>query len=379
MINRIKHLIQNGEKINVEFKAAQGGVPQSIYETVCSFLNTKGGEIILGVDDHRSILGIDQEKIEKYKQDFTNGINNAQKIFPTAYLEIEEYTIDNKKILYINVPEGSQTYKCNGKFYLRNYDGDYDITKNQNLVSNLFLRKSSTYSENKVFPYMEMDDLNENVINTARQIAVNRNKNHPWRTMDNLSLLKSASLYVKDYTTQKEGFNLACVLLFGKDLTIHNVLPHYRTDVVFKQEDEIRYIDRLIVDTNLIDSYTLIMNFVEKHLPSPFYLEKDLRIDIRNAIFRELVVNTLMHREFSIQQYARLIISEKKILIENANRPRICGNLNPNNFRPYTKNPTIAKIFKEIGFAEELGSGVRNILKYSKTYFGTNPKFEDDT
>ena len=35
--------------------------------------------------------------------------------------------------------------------------------------------------------------------------------------------------------------------------------------------------------------------------------------------------------------------------------------------------------YKEIGFAEELGSGVRNILKYSKTYFGTNPKFEDDT
>ena len=28
---------------------------------------------------------------------------------------------------------------------------------------------------------------------------------------------------------------------------------------------------------------------------------------------------------------------------------------------------------QEIGYAEELGSGVRNIIKYSKAYFGLNP------
>ena len=168
MINRIKKLIKTGEKINVEFKSAQKGIPKSIYETVCSFLNTKGGEIILGVDDNKEIIGIPPEKIQKYKKEFTNELNNPEKIFPTVYLNIEEYTVNKKKILYINVPEDSQVYKCAGKFFLRNYEGDYNITKNQNLIAGLFIRKSSTYTENKVYPYMTMDDLNQDIINKVR-------------------------------------------------------------------------------------------------------------------------------------------------------------------------------------------------------------------
>jgi len=380
MINRIKKLIKTGEKINVELKTANGGLPKSLYESVCSFLNTKGGEIILGVEEKsKKIVGVPPEKINQYKKDFSSEINNPQKMFPTVYLCMEEYTIENKKVLYINIPEGSQAYKSVNRYYLRNYDGDYDITDNPNLMSGLFIRKSSTYTENTVYPYMTMDDLNQDIINKVRQMAVNRTKNHPWEAMDNLALLKSASLYRKDFATQNEGFTLACALLFGKDTTIQNILPHYRTDLIFKADKDVRYSDRDIVETNLIDSYDRIMRFVEKHLPSPFYLEKDVRIDIRNAIFRELAVNTLMHREFTLHNYARFIIEPDKIFVENANKPYICGNLKPNDFRPYTKNPTIAKIFKEIGYAEELGSGVRNIMKYSKEYFGSEPKFVDET
>ena len=44
---------------------------------------------------------------------------------------------------------------------------------------------------------------------------------------------------------------------------------------------------------------------------------------------------------------------------------------------PYPKNPVIASVFKEIGWAEELGSGVRNFVKYSKVYSGTIPEFID--
>lgn len=50
-----------------------------------------------------------------------------------------------------------------------------------------------------------------------------------------------------------------------------------------------------------------------------------------------------------------------------------------NNYSPYPKNPKIAGFFKEIGLADELGSGIRKIAKYTKIYSdGKDPLFRDD-
>ena len=46
-------------------------------------------------------------------------------------------------------------------------------------------------------------------------------------------------------------------------------------------------------------------------------------------------------------------------------------------FKPYAKNPAIAAVFKEIGFADSLGSGIRNLYKYTRMYSGADPKFEE--
>lgn len=42
---------------------------------------------------------------------------------------------------------------------------------------------------------------------------------------------------------------------------------------------------------------------------------------------------------------------------------------------PNLKNPIIASFFRNIGYAEQLGSGVRNLYKYSKYYSGKEPEF----
>lgn len=47
-------------------------------------------------------------------------------------------------------------------------------------------------------------------------------------------------------------------------------------------------------------------------------------------------------------------------------------------YEPYPKNPKIAKVFKEIGLADELGSGVRNMYKYTKIYSGGVPELKED-
>ena len=48
------------------------------------------------------------------------------------------------------------------------------------------------------------------------------------------------------------------------------------------------------------------------------------------------------------------------------------------NFTPYPKNPIIAKFFVNIGYADSLGSGVRNLYKYTKIYSNAEPNFEEN-
>ena len=54
----IGKMIAQGEGASIEFKKAMEKVPASLYETVVSFANTRGGYILLGVDDDGTVLGI---------------------------------------------------------------------------------------------------------------------------------------------------------------------------------------------------------------------------------------------------------------------------------------------------------------------------------
>jgi len=108
-------------------------------------------------------------------------------------------------------------------------------------------------------------------------------------------------------------------------------------------------------------------------------MEGDIRIDLREKIFREVVANHLIHREFTDAFPARLIIFRDRLVTENANNPVGSGPIDPNNFSPHPKNPAIVKFFQQLGRAEELGSGIRNIRKYLPFYSqGSKFTFEEE-
>ena len=92
---------------------------------------------------------------------------------------------------------------------------------------------------------------------------------------------------------------------------------------------------------------------------------------------REIISNLLMHRDFSSGYVSKFVIERDKITTENANLAHGHGNLNLKTFRPFAKNPPIAKGFREIGLADELGSGMRNSYKYTKMYSGGEPIFTE--
>lgn len=64
--------------------------------------------------------------------------------------------------------------------------------------------------------------------------------------------------------------------------------------------------------------------------------------------------------------------------VENANRATKEGFITVDNLEPNPKNPLIASFFRNIGYADQLGSGVRKLFKYSKYYSGKDPLFVED-
>lgn len=377
MPKRFEELIAQGEGISIEFKECKDALPKNVFETLCAFLNRFGGDIFLGLKDDGTIIGVDKDKSKKIRADFVSAMNNPQKIFPTVYLPVDEFELDGKTILHVYVPESSQVHNTNRRIFDRNEDGDFDITDNTDLVAAMYIRKQREYTENTVFPYATENDLKQDLIDRARIMATNRNPHHPWERMTNEEILRSAGLYKKNLQTGESGYTLACILLFGTDEAILSALPHHKTDAIYRVKETDRYDDRDDIRCNLIESYDRLMAFIEKHVDDKFYMENEIRVSARNKLFREVVANMLIHREYSNAYPAKLIIEKDCVRTENGNKARGLGAISLTDFVPYPKNPVIASVFKEIGWAEELGSGVRNIVKYSKVYSGTIPEFID--
>ena len=267
-----------------------------IFETVCSFSNRYGGYILLGIEDNGNVIGVNRKAVAEMKKNFVNMLNNPQKITPTLFLNLEEIETDGKLVLYVYVPVSSQVELCSDKVYDRIEEADVDITKSTDM-----------------------------------------------------EILKSAGLYDEDWRSGKRGFNLAAVLLFGRDDVIRSCAPGYVTDAILRKENLDRYDDRLMVDTNLIESF-------------------------RTWIAREIVSNILVYREYSSPFPAKIIIENDRIYTENWNKAMRHGHINPDNFTPYPKNPLLARFFVNIGRADKLGSGVRNLYKYTKIYSGGKPE-----
>jgi ATP-dependent DNA helicase RecG len=115
------------------------------------------------------------------------------------------------------------------------------------------------------------------------------------------------------------------------------------------------------------------------YLPEKFYLEGDQRKDLRELIFRELVGNMIVHREYTSAHTTELIIYKDRVEISNPNKPLFKGVLSLDTFSPYAKNPAIRKFFSEFRWTDELGSGVKNVKKYLKIYTnGAKPIFIED-
>jgi len=375
----VKTLLKKREKIRLEFKEARNAVPQNLFETVCAFLNHEGGSILLGVNNQGKVTGVDPEAVDQMSADISSLSNNQNKLSPPFLLFPSEVEIKGNKIIHLQVPASSQVHKSNGIIFDRSSDGDFRVTAPQS-IAEIYNRKRAHFTEGKIYPLIRQTDFKEGLLDKVRYLIKDNKSNHPWLGLSDDEFFRTSGLFRRDYQNGTEGFTLASVLLLGKDEVIKDILPHYKIDALVKIKDLDRYDDRLIIETNLIEAYNQLMEFVAKHLPDRFYLEGDTRISLRERIFREVIANLIAHREYTNAHSATFTIYKDRVEILNANNPNGSGPISIRNFLPFPKNPIISKFFVQIGRVEELGSGIINVNKYLRHYSpDSKPEFIEDS
>ena len=365
-------ILKQGESISTEFKRCKEGAKDDTYVSISSMLNRWGGDIFLGVEDDGTVSGVPKNSIRNFIKNIITMLGNPEIITPTVHLFPELFEYKGEQIIHIHVPESNQLHSYKGVYYDRIGDADIKM-KSSDVIALMFMRKLRIHTEETVYPTVTDDDLRYDLFPKIRQMAMNRRPKHPWEKMTDKEIIQSSGLYSQDPETKEWGYNLAAVLLLGKDNTIKRICAKYRTDALLMKVNTDRYDDRLVVTTNLIDSFDLLMEFAEKHLLDKFYVEDDARLSLRNIIAREMIGNTLMHREYLSPFRAKFVIDMDNMYTENANRPLRAGEITPENVEPDSKNPLIASFFANIGYADELGSGTRNLFKYVRRYSGKDP------
>ncbi|MBQ7558368.1 MAG: putative DNA binding domain-containing protein [Lachnospiraceae bacterium] len=256
----MQKLLDSGEGFTIEYKKNENKLSSDVFETISSFSNRYGGHVLLGVvetekDGHKvgEVRGVNKDSVYDMKRNFITTLNNPNMFKPTLYLELEEFDYDGMTVLWTYVPPMSQLCYCNKRVYDRNDDSDQDVTDKNDRVAEIISRKSSEYREQQILPYANESHLKLELMDKVRELAREQNQEkHPWKSMDDMEIMRSAGLYVQNMVTGESGFNLAAVLLFGKPEVIKTCVPGYITDAIYRVDNVDRYDDRDMVDVNLI-------------------------------------------------------------------------------------------------------------------------------
>ncbi len=97
-IDQLKNIISQGERENVEFKENFGS---KAIVAINALANTKGGYVIIGINDTAKIVGVDTNK--ESLQNWLNEIK--QKTEPSIIPDIYEILIDDKIVVIFLVPD----------------------------------------------------------------------------------------------------------------------------------------------------------------------------------------------------------------------------------------------------------------------------------
>jgi ATP-dependent DNA helicase RecG len=379
-IEELLEALKLGEDQDLEFKAAQGGLPRSAWETVSAFANTTGGTIVLGVaerDGKFEIVGVN--KPQTLIKDFWDTHNSPQKInYPICRdSDVTALTVGEHTVICIQIPQASRQQRpiyINGNpiggTFKRKYEGDYRCTEAE--VRQMLRDAAEDPADGRILEGFTIEDLDAESLMAYRNRFASRSPDHPFLAKSDRDLLESLGGWRRDRLSNIEGITLAGLLMFGKERSILDALPHFHIDYQeqFSTDPEVRWTYRLTIDgkwtPNLFNFYYRVYPRLVENIGVPFKLDKNAtRLEethVHEAI-REAFVNTLIHADHQTTHSISIINRHNEFLFINPGRLRISLDQLYQGGVSDPRNPNLLKMFQMLGLVERAGSGFEKILR----------------
>jgi len=351
-MQKLTEFIARGESEKVEFKTSLSE-EREILETICSFSNTSGGTILVGVNDNGEIVGVEIGK--KTVEDLLNKIKFS--IEPTIIPQIEVAEIEGKKILVINVAEGiNKPYFFGGLAFKRFGKTNQRLTKEE--LERMILEK-----------YKELVSFEER---TAGEAIDEIDEQEVKRFVENMKSTRNIVLAyssTKDFLERlgllKEGkLTNAAILCFSKRSELH--FPYailkcgrFRNGIVSERE----------ITGPLLSQVENGLEFLIEHLSFTHTIgengKREEHYEVPIEALREALVNAVVHRDYEVASPIYVKVFDDRIEIVNPGK--LLPPLTPEKLKQehpsILRNPKIANIFFLYGFIERWGYGTNKMIE----------------
>ena len=375
-IKRIKSLLSLGENEQVEFKTSYSCF-DSIGKTVCAFLNTTGGVVVCGVGDNGEIRGIEK------KDSAVNVIERRlfDNIVPRSLIEVSVHEINEKSILLIEVPAGSDVpYTYQNHYFFRK--GEHNIIADRDTIQDIFQRKvvepirwERRFSTADTAHDVDLKEL----ASAVKHIEGSRG----FRFTDT----ENVDTVLNDLSLGKHGrLTQGGDILFGKEPARR--MPQVRVRAACFSEDKAsdEYRDMQTYEGALFPVLEQVFDFIVRNTPTKAKFgrkrleRKDEPLYPVQAV-REGLVNAFAHRDYSAFSGGIAVhVYPNRLELWNS------GPL-PEGITPATlahghlsilRNPDIAHVLYLRGRMEKIGRGSLLILRLCQEAGLPEPKWESD-
>ncbi len=356
----------------MEYKIGLG--KDDIAQTMAAFATSKGGYILIGVNNADGCpLGFkvgSEDKIRQMLYNIAKNITGGRIIMDVDFRPHQE---DNK-IIIIRVSEGDQKpYGWKGASYKRVGSSDEkldpdEITKIRLESQHITFDSLSARVQNRTSNISDVDDdrLKKYILDVG---SGKRNKVITFT--DAINTLKTFDLLNNERELKNAAF-----LCFGKK--IQKVFPQSKINFLIYggntiDNSKLRF--RNVLGGSIIEQITEAFELIKANTENKIAMEGLRRFEISqyplNAI-REAIINAAAHRDYCITESDITVrLFEDRLEIMNPGglmRGVILEDLKKGGHPSVRRNPLICKILDDLGYMEESGQGIKNMINAMKKY-----------